>query len=147
MIVYQFKIKSERGSAFYTLDLDSFKKSTFKNILIRDEFSESLKSKIKQRFPNLKNKEKVHTEIQLVWDDNISVPSNSVLVIYSYYIPCAGNRCSFVSCAEELVKYAKKINLKIIIGYHKFHRNTDNYKSLEILKNGNIEVFHLADLN
>jgi len=132
MIVFQCTV----NDAFFNLLLNK-RYDTYRNMLFRD-CDESLK----RHFPNKKNKSKIHTEFQLVWDENIIIPRDSVLVIYSWYIPC-----TIEKCAQKLVEFAKKKKIKIIVGYNEVFCTTRKDESLKILNEGNIEVFCVDDLD
>jgi len=144
MIVYDCKVDKEKRNAY------SFSK-VIKNKYINIEYnkicSKYLKGQIDKYYPKLEGK-KIHTEIQWILEDNINyIRSDRIYILYSWYIPCAGNKNSEASCAEELVQFAKDNNITIIIGYKESHGDTNKNKSLEILKKGKIQVICLNDPN
>jgi len=149
MVVYEVEvIKDERGHAssivLHKVN-DDYVNKPF------NECCESLKLKVK-KYPDFNKfkpkKLKVHTELQFILEDNINnIRSDRFYILYSWYIPCAGNESSIVSCAEELVQFVNDNNINIIVVYGDVHKITDENKSLEILKGGNIKIMFLDNIN
>jgi len=148
MKVYEYKLVKKNKTNAFSLKLVKY--DEYFNIKYED-CTKYLKNQI-EKYPNFKNfkdkNPKVHTELQFILEDNIKyIRRDRLYIIYSYYIPCAGNECSIVSCAEELSKFVNGNNINIIVVYSKVHENTDGNKSLEILKRGKIPIMCLDDPN
>jgi len=143
MKVYDCKLVKEKKNA-YSLEV---KKYEYFNIKYKDCLG-SFKDKIKKYFPKLKD-EKIHTEIQWILENKNKIRSDRLYIIYSYYIPCTGNKNKNknVSCAEELVKFMNDYKINIIVVYSDVHIDTNKNRSLEILKGRNIKTMCLNDIN
>lgn len=96
----------------------------------------TLKTRIK---PEIKNKNSIHTEIQMMYKHTKSILKeekykNRIILVYSTFIPCSQNQFAnggvFLECAGEMAKFvadksANKGNNRFIVFYETVHKDGD----------------------
>jgi len=107
------------------------------------ECDDSLQQLIRRLFPSVTHRDKVHTELMWLLGGS-KLRSDRLYIIYSYYIPCAGNRHSITSCAEWLTKYAALRNINIIVGYDEVFEHSREDECFSIFEEGKVPLYDLT---